>query len=599
MDGRSVYRSEGSKMAIINITENIYCFDKDCCRVYIIRNGADAVLIDFGSGGVLEELPAMGITTIHAVYITVPQRNHCQGLSRLPPGVPVYYPAGTEEILERFAVKPGNPVRFSLFPGVYEIPSSLNNPGSPPPKIQFGDYVISPLRIGGFMECQTAYFADSVNERICFSGDAIYAPGKIYAAYNFEHMHHTGTGQSRGVEALRLLRMARPDMLCPAHGEVMRGNTFEALTLTMDRLNQLAQFYETNCPEVPASHRIPCTKGCFQQVSEHIWMRGNIYVVISEAKKALLIDFYEQDDEHVRQFLKEFEACFPGTAIERILISHFHFDHWVGINELRKYADFEVICSNYLKPALENPPAFKRPFQYFPGIKVDCGYADNETFKWHEYTFGVFEFPGQTDLHAGYFAVIDSRKVFFSGDNFYPAQQWGGTGGFSSFNGGDPENGWRRSIKLLLRLEPEWVLASHMHPFMFRRADFERRLDWTYEIVDAMKEIAADDHYQLTFNQHIFKVFPYSQPAAESFSVEFTVMNPAKTIAVLEVTPVTPHGVEAVKQSAEITVPPSGRKSVNFDFKADKSVMKSGGMITFDITRNREYLGQKTECFIY
>jgi len=587
-------------MAIINITENIYCFENDCCRVYIIRNGADAVLIDFGSGGVLEELPAMGITAIRAVYITVPQRSHCQGLFRLPPGVPVYYPAGTEDILERFALKPGNPVRFPLFPGVYEIPASLDNPGNPPPpKMQFGDYTISPLRIGGFMECQTAYFADSANERVCFSGDAIYAPGKIYAAYNFEHMHHTGTGQYRGAEALRLLRMERPDILCPAHGEVMRGNTFEPLSLTMERLNQLAQLYETNCPEVPASHRIPCTDGCFQQVSEHIWMRRNIYVVISGTGKALLVDFYEPDDEYVRQFMKEFEEYFPGIAIELILISHFHFDHWVGINELRKYADFEVVCSNYLKPAIENPPGFKRPFQYFPGIKVDRGYADNETFKWHEYNFEVFEFPGQTDFHAGYFAVIDGRKVFFSGDNFYPAQQWGGTGGFSSFNGGDPENGWRRSIKLLLRLEPEWVLASHMHPFMFRRADFEQRLDWTYEIVDAMKAIAADEHYQLTFNQHIYKVFPYSQPAAAAFSVEFTVVNPAKTIAVLEVTPVVPPGIEAVNEFAEITVQPSGNTSVKFDFKMAESTLKSGAMIAFDIVRNREYLGQKTECFIY
>jgi len=587
-------------MALINITENIYCFEKDCCRVYIIKSGSEAVLIDFGSGCVLDELSALDITDIRAVYITVPQRSHCQGLSRLPQDVPVYFPEGTEDIIERFAVRHGDPVRFPLFPGVYEIPASLSNPGNlPPVRMQFGDYVISPLRIGGFMECQTAYFADSANGRICFSGDAIYAPGKIHAAYNFEHMHHTGTGQYRGVEALRLLRMERPDILCPAHGEVMRGNTFESLTLTMERLNQLAQFYETNCPEVPASQRIPCAKGCFQQVSEHIWMRGNIYVVISESKKALLVDFYEPDDEHIRQFLKEFEACFPGVAIERILISHFHFDHWAGISELRKYADCETVCSNYLKPALENPTAFKRPFQYFPGISVDRGYADNQTFRWREYTFEVFEFPGQTDFHAGYFAVIDGRKVFFSGDNFYPAQQWGGTGGFSSFNGGDPENGWRRSIKLLLRLEPEWVLASHMHPFMFRRADFERRLDWTYEMVDAMKEIAADEHYQLTFNQHIFKVFPYSQPAAELFSVEFTVTNPAETVADLNITPVVPDGIEAVNKSAKITVPPSGKNSVQFDFKADKTVMKSGGMITFDIVRNREYLGQKTECFIY
>jgi hypothetical protein len=74
--------------------------------------------------------------------------------------------------------------------------------------------------------------------------------------------------------------------------------------------------------------------------------------------------------------------------------------------------------------------------------------------------------------------------------------------------------------------------------------------------------------------------------------------NPAKTTVALEVTPVVPPRIVQVNKSAKITVP-AGQASVKFDSKMDKSVMKSGGMITCDIVRNREYLGQKIGCFTY
>ncbi len=65
-----------------------------------------------------------------------------------------------------------------------------------------------------------------------------------------------------------------------------------------------------------------------------------------------------------------------------------------------------------------------------------------------------------------------------AGDNFYPPQQWGGTGGLCGFNGGLPKL-WRQSAELVLRLTPDWILASHLQPFPFRREDFEAVVAWS------------------------------------------------------------------------------------------------------------------------
>jgi hypothetical protein len=45
------------------LTENLYLFE-DTCNVYVVRDGANCVLIDFGSGKVLDHLRDLGINKV-------------------------------------------------------------------------------------------------------------------------------------------------------------------------------------------------------------------------------------------------------------------------------------------------------------------------------------------------------------------------------------------------------------------------------------------------------------------------------------------------------------------------------------------------------
>ena len=47
-------------MSITQIFENIYLF-KDAVNVYVIKDGNKAILIDFGSGEILDHLSEIGI----------------------------------------------------------------------------------------------------------------------------------------------------------------------------------------------------------------------------------------------------------------------------------------------------------------------------------------------------------------------------------------------------------------------------------------------------------------------------------------------------------------------------------------------------------
>lgn len=584
----------GEKM-YSEVAPNIYRIE-DCCVVYLIKVKNNAIIIDFGSGKVLDYLNELGIDNICAVFITVPQRNHCQGLNLLAAEVPVYFPDGTDELIKTHRPKAGNPVINNLFPGVYELPWDVPPYNDMPEKYNFAKYTLTPIQVGGFTELQTVYMLDFDNSIFCFCGDAIAAPGKIHAGYNFEHMHHTGTGQYRGVEALRQIRMKRPDLLLPSHGKVIGGDIYAVLSQTMRALTELAEIYESNCPGVPASARIPVQSGKFKRLSEHIYMRGNSYLLISKTKEVLILDFHAPDKESMNSFIKDFRESFPGCKISCILISHYHHDHWRGISELRDFFPVKTGCCKFMADSLENPPAYKRPFQSYPGIKIDMQFEDGQEISWNEYELRAYEFPGQTDLHSGYYSQIDGKKVFFSGDNFYPAQQWGGTGGLSSLNGGNLINGWPRSIKLLLKIKPDWVLASHGHPFLFSAEDFKCRLNWADKAVEVMKNISDEEDLQLCFNQQLFKTYPYSQLKKDSLEVIFSAVNPTDKTMNIKVKAVPCQGVKLINKESEMNIEAFDEKSQKFNFSCSLKNNETA-MITFDITRNGKYLGQVSECF--
>src|SRR5205085_2206434 len=116
---------------------------------------------------------------------------------------------------------------------------------------------------------------------------------------------------------------------------------------------------------------------------------------------------------------------------------------------------------------------------------------------------------------------IDGHAAILSGDNFYPVQQWGGTGGLCGLNGGHPDR-WRRTIDLYLRLEPEWVLASHIHPFEFRQDDFLAMRRWCDDVSAAMRAVAPDGCLGRHHDPHTFDLEPYAQEARAGQSVRIT-----------------------------------------------------------------------------
>jgi hypothetical protein len=75
---RTSFSSDGNPR---KISDNLYVFE-DTCNLYVIRDGTRCVLIDFGSGKILDHLPQLGISNVDWILHTHPHRDQGQGVIR-------------------------------------------------------------------------------------------------------------------------------------------------------------------------------------------------------------------------------------------------------------------------------------------------------------------------------------------------------------------------------------------------------------------------------------------------------------------------------------------------------------------------------------
>lgn len=149
-------------------------------------------------------------------------------------------------------------------------------------------------------------------------------------------------------------------------------------------------------------------------------LSSNMYVVV-EGKHAIVIDPF--DDVSPGQ----------GLLIDKIILTHEHYDHISGVNTWKKATKAKVLCSLPCATNIQNPRKnladhFKEFCELQTWIVLDeiptsdptYSCEADETFEkemqlfWEGHTLELFEIPGHS---LGSIGIILDGNYFFSGDS--------------------------------------------------------------------------------------------------------------------------------------------------------------------------------------
>lgn len=151
---------------------------------------------------------------------------------------------------------------------------------------------------------------------------------------------------------------------------------------------------------------------------------SNLFVVVEENfNKAIVIDI--GNFEKTKKIIVE-----NNVEIEKLILTHEHYDHIAGLNELRNDYSFEVIaslkCSNGLQDSNINKSKNFGVYLYFLGKeyrdkvkeyiseKADIVFEKEYYFNWYNHDIYIYQTPGHSQ---GSSCIIIDNKYLFSGDS--------------------------------------------------------------------------------------------------------------------------------------------------------------------------------------
>ncbi|QHW33661.1 MBL fold metallo-hydrolase [Paenibacillus rhizovicinus] len=592
------------------LSEHLYIYP-DTCKVYVVKNGAEAVLIDFGSGDVLDCLSEIGVTRVSAVLMTHHHRDQGQGLARAAAaGIPIWVPHMEQELFaEMDAIWQSRQVlnnynvrqeRFSLLDAV-PIAGTLKDYES----YTFGGCQFQIVPTPGHTPGSISVLARIDGRLNAFTGDLIAGPGKLWSLAATQWTYNGGEGLPATAASLLDLQERGPERLLPSHGETM-DQPVEAIASLIERLREMMKHRQQN-PRLFQFLEQP-----FEPVTPHLLRsrnsESNYFVLLSESGKAMFLDFgydfhtgkpAETDRAARRPWLRTLGTLkkqYGVTKVETVVPTHYHDDHVAGFNLLRDHEGTEVWAADTFAGILRHPERYDLPCLWYDPIPVDRELPLETPIAWEEYQLTLYPLPGHTRYAVAIALEVDGRKVLVAGDQYQ-----GGDGLLYNYvykNRFDADD-YMASAALYKKLQPDVILTGHWDPLWVEPGYFEE-LDRRGEALARMhRELLPLE--QLDYGAEGFgaRIVPYQSEtrSGETVTLEIEVRNPLSRDALVEVDLLLPSGWHADPPESAITL--AAKKETKLSVRVTPNGLPvRRARIAADLKVNGMRIGQHAESLI-
>jgi glyoxylase-like metal-dependent hydrolase (beta-lactamase superfamily II) len=591
------------------ITDHVYRFD-DTCHVYAVIDGGAALLIDFGSGAILDALAGIGITTIRAVLMTHHHRDQGQGLAAAAArGIPIHVPHAEQDLFHSVdhhwrARNVDNNYnmrqdRFALLEPV-PVAGTLRDYQT----VDFGGLRVEVIPTPGHTIGAISLRVSVDGQTLVFCGDLIAGEGQVWSLAATQWTYNGGEGIAATVASLVALKAHAPDLLLPSHGKIMH-DPQAAIDRTVAALWELLQARRHNLrlfQFIDAPYRALTPHLLFNQTSE-----SRAYALLSQSGKALLIDFgYDfttglgagTDRGSRRPWLytiDKLKTRHGVSHIDAVMLTHFHDDHVAGVNLLRDTLGVECWAAENFADILQRPHHYDLPCLWYDPIPVDRVLPLEQAIHWEEYTFTLYALPGHTRYAVAIAFEVDGKRVLASGDQYQGA---GDEYNYVYQNDYDIDD-YIASAALYRRLNPDLIITGHWEPLEVPPGYFDN--------LDARGTLLATLHRDLLPLETVDTgaggfcavLYPYQVDAApaQPFSVSADVTNPFHHDCPADVRLTVPAGWTAAPDVQRVTLAAGAAQTLTFTVMPDAAPVYRA-RIAVDVTVAGVPFGQQAEALV-
>lgn len=600
---------------LTRISPNLYIL-RDTCNVYVLKDGDRAILIDFGSGHVLNLLSQIGVNKVEAILHTHHHRDQCQGdLRAVAERIPIIVPQHEQYLFDDAENFWRNRAVFEMYYVKNDFFSLTHNVPVAGVLREYDTYRWGPYELlihptPGHTLGSVSLMGGVDGKKVAFTGDLIHSPGKVVNLYELQYQYGSSDGVDCAIFSLTRLREQGPELVCPSHGEPF-ADVDHGIGDLIEKLKGWYKEYGGGFLTIDAK---PFAVSPHLVASDQT--TSSFYALISDSGKGLFVDygsaswnmfsvFKNGESVHdrmgfVEHTVPQLKAQFGLKSIDVIMPSHMHDDHLNGFPHLVRHYGAKVWCYENMVDVLQNPRGYNLGCILGEPIKIDRAFHNAETFKWEEYEFQVFHSPGHTEYQMAMFTTIDGARVAFTGDAFFPT--------------GSPDNLLRhnlifrnwvendshvRSIKTILEHEPNIVAPGHGKPFIANKADLENLKQRLESQQKYFFSAIADPDCNFGLNPSWVRIYPYQlqAKAGGTARLELRVRNYRSQPMHLEAALVLPAGWKASPAVLELAIPAGKDASVPFSVHVPEECdpHKPRVALAVDVRADGKYLGQIAE----
>ncbi|MBE5967019.1 MAG: MBL fold metallo-hydrolase [Lachnospiraceae bacterium] len=595
--------------------EHLYVY-QDTCQVYIIKNNDRAVLVDFGSGDVLDALEGIGVAKVTDVLVTHHHRDQIQGLKKATDlGIAVWVPHQEQELIsnadelwqrrEIYNNYNNRQDRFSLLHSV-SITGTLKDYDT----VKRNGIEFTILPTPGHTTGSISIAATIDSQKICFTGDLIYPGGKLWSLAATQWTYNGGEGLPHHVLSLLALKEQNFDKLLPSHGDILdsKETVLESIDLLVERLSRLMKLRRQN-PRLFLLRDNP-----YEHITEHVLFNrtsmANSYVLISKSGKALFFDFgYDfmagpaagSDRSSRRPWLYTIPKLFTDygvTKIDACIPTHYHDDHVAGFNLLKKVYHTRILCPENFADLLNSPENYDLPCLWYDPIPVDEALGLGQKITWEEYELILHPLSGHTRYAVAIEFMADGKKILCTGDQYAD-----GDGLFCNYvykNKFEADD-FFNSAQLYQRIQPDILLSGHWQSLNYKDT-YARELEALGKEVSELHKSLLPLGEDTVLTDDFFATFhPYQLQVKEkeTFSVKIEITNPFRHRVPVQVQLVLPEGFHSKhdKTSFEKEMGAQENASFTIEITAPKESVHRA-RIGCDLTLGDIRFGQQAEMLV-